>query len=223
MGRNCLREVCKHFPERIIRIYTYKKEEAFIQGMPVSFVSKQKLHDLVDSESHQGFVAEVEERSNTNLKDFLKEDRERSVVLVLDSIFDPQNLGALLRAAECFGVDGVIWSKNRGVDVTPVVSKSSVGASELVNIMKVSNLVESIKKLKDAGYWVVTAEVDPEALSLYSFDFPEKTVLVIGSEGKGIQPLISKHSDFKVYIPMSGKIDSLNVSQATAVFLANIR
>ena len=138
---------------------------------------------------------------------------------MLDSIFDPQNFGSLLRSAECFGVDGVIWSKNRGCELTPVVSKASVGASELLPLLCVSNLAETMRKFKKNGFWIVTAEIGEEAKSLDSFDFPEKTLLIMGSEGKGVQKLLSKEADSKVYLPMYGQIDSLNVSQAASVLL----
>ena len=228
MGKNCLQEVLDHQPERLLKVYTSKnKPDPLIQAVqekqvPVQVLSKTALSDLVGSESHQSYAAQVQKKDEGDLRSLLRATakKEKSLVLILDSISDPQNLGALLRAAECFGVDAVIWSKNRGTDVTPVVTKASVGASELVKTLKVSNLSETIKQFQESDYWVVTAEVDTGSESLYDFTFPEKTVLVMGSEGKGIQPLISKRSDHKVHIPMLGKINSLNVSQATSVFLS---
>ena len=226
MGKNCLREVLKHFPERIKKVYTTKTNEKhdelfnIIQenNITTKTVSKEKLFDLVHTDSHQSYVAIVKAKPIIDINTFLKHTKDKSFVLMLDSIYDPQNLGAILRAAECLGVDAVIWSKNRGSDITPVVTKAGVGASELVDIIKVSNLVESIKKFKEHGFHIITAEVK-NAQPIYSFDFPSKTLLIVGSEGKGIQKLISKQSDSKVFIPMQGNIDSLNVSQATAIFL----
>ena len=225
MGKNCLIELVRYDPERILNVYTFKKEDPLIsdiqrQGISVKVVSKKELTALVDTESHQGFVATIKDKNNPGLKEFLEQPRKKSMVVMLDSIYDPQNLGAILRASECFGVDAVVWSKNRGVDITPVVSKASVGASEIIDIIKVSNLVDAIKKFKKAGYWVVAADADETAKPLNSFDFPEKTLLIMGSEGKGLRDLVSKSADYKVYIPMFGNIDSLNVSQATAVFLS---
>ena len=228
MGKNCIREVLKACPERLVEVYTCQKSDDDLYrelreaDVRIQTVSKHKLNDMVTSESHQSYVAKVTPRENVDLKAFLKKERDKSVVLMLDSINDPQNLGAILRSAECFGVDLVVFSKNRGADVTPTASKTSAGASELVPIAKISNLAEAIKAFQKAGYWAVTADVGKHCQDLHAFDFPEKTLLIMGSEGKGVQPLIHKLCDFHVTIPMSGQIDSLNVSQATAVFLSHI-
>jgi 23S rRNA (guanosine2251-2'-O)-methyltransferase len=227
MGRNTVREVFRAQPERIKRVLTTKDpdDNAFLQemqkaGKPVRQMNERSLSSLLNSDSHQGFAAELKPREHPSLKEFLQQTREKSLVLVLDSIFDPQNFGAILRAAECFGVDAVIYSKNRGASVTPSVTKASVGASELIPMIVVSNLAEAVRKLQDGGYFAAVADVGSEAKSALEFDFPDHTALVLGSEGKGIQPLIAKYADASLYIPMQGKIDSLNVSQAAAVFCA---
>lgn len=226
MGRNCVMEVLKHAPQRLVRVYTTKEDgDELLDGLrranvEIVVMRKDELSTMIGSESHQSFVAQVRPRPEIGLEDYLESARDTDLVVALDSITDPQNLGAILRAAECFGVGAVMWSKNRGVDITPVVTKVSVGASEIVALLKVSNLVEELKKFKDAGYAIVTAEVDSNARSLFEFEFPEKTVLVLGSEGEGIRRLLSAQADFRVYVPMAGKIDSLNVSQAASVFLA---
>ena len=230
MGRNCITEVLTHAPERIIEVYTAQKSKvdalyAALQkrGVRVSQVSKGDLAQMVNSESHQGYVAAVRERDEPDLRDFLEEsqEKERSVVLMLDSIYDPQNLGAIIRAAECFGVDLVVFSKNRGADITPVATKTSAGATELVPILKVSNLVETLKAFQKEDFWAVALEAREHSQPLRGFEFPQKMVLVLGSGGKGIQPLLSKTCDFYLSIPMRGKIDSLNVSQAAAVTLSH--
>lgn len=233
MGKNCVREVLEKSPERIISLYTSHRDfasEPFFKvaldcGIPVQFLGKREMEVKVNSESHQGVIALVKPRHEIDLKTFLrqKEEDSASIVLLLDSIHDPQNFGTLLRAAECFGADAVIWSKNRGVEVTPVVTKTSVGASELLEMIRVSNLADSIRKLKEAGYQVITAEVGHGAKNLYEARLSDRVALVMGSEGEGVQPLISKLADVKVYIPMFGRIDSLNVSQATAVLLSYLR
>lgn len=229
IGRNCIQEVLKYSPERIIKVFTSKEEsdpflkEIAERGIPIEVVDKNSLTNMVESDSHQSFVAMVKERQQPSLKEYLesKEGEERDLVLVLDSITDPQNLGSILRAAECFNVGAVMWSSNRGVDVTPSVTKASVGASELIQIIRVANLVEAAKRFQEEGYWVVTAEVGVESQSLYEFSFPDKTVLILGSEGQGVRPLLNRSADFKLHIPMLGRIDSLNVSQATSVFLSH--
>lgn len=227
MGKNCVSEVVKHAIERLVRVYTAKRDmqdpllvllrEA---GIPVHQVPPHELTEYVQSDSHQSYVAVLKEKPQTSLADFLAKPRERSLVLALDSINDPQNFGTLFRAAECFGADAVVWSKNRGCGLTPTVAKASVGASELVTGITVSNLAEAIRKFQEEGYQAVVADIDETAQSLGEFTFPDKTLLVVGSEGKGPRPLIKKLADAKVYIPMKGKIDSLNVSQATTVLLS---
>jgi len=226
MGKNCIGEVLKSSPTRILEVFTSQKpggdtlyQELEKKAIPIRETSKKKLSQMVDSESHQSYVAKVRERSFVNVKDFLQKPKEKSLVLMLDSIFDPQNFGAILRAAECFGADLVIYSKNRGADITPVVAKASVGASELVPICRVSNLAETMKAFQNEGYFALTADVGEKSQSLYETNFPEKTLLIVGSEGKGVQPILLKKCDLLVSNPIMGKIDSLNVSQATAVFL----
>ncbi|MCP5491636.1 MAG: 23S rRNA (guanosine(2251)-2'-O)-methyltransferase RlmB [Chlamydiales bacterium] len=227
MGRNCIAEVLKVDPERILEVYTCQKpggDELYhklVQAkIKITERQKHQLAQMVNSESHQSYVAKVKDREWVSVKDFLREERAQSVVLMLDSINDPQNFGAILRAAECFGVNLVIYSKNRGVDITPVVSKVSAGASELVPIACVSNLAETMKAFQKSGYWAMTADVGEGSQNLYEHQPAEKTLLVMGSEGKGVQPLIVKKCDFHLHIPMKGQIDSLNVSQATSVFLS---
>lgn len=227
MGKNCIETVLDHSPERITAFFSAKKEpdplleKAKKKGIKVKPSGKHQLNELVNSDSHQSYVAQVTALEQPDLKSFLKEDHR--LVLLLDNINDPQNLGAILRAAECFGVDAVIWSKNRGCSLTPSAAKASVGGSELIPTIVVSNLAETVKKFQKAGYFAVTAEISDKAQSLKDYQFPDQTLLIMGSEGKGIQPLISKLADDQVYIPMSGKIDSLNVSQATAVLLSHFR
>lgn len=219
MGKNAVKELIKKDKKRIIEIYLEKGDPLAKEWnhLPLRFVSKQELTKKLQTDSHQGVAALVHEPPSIAIETLFKKDQ--ALVLMLDSIMDPQNFGSLLRAAECFGVDAVIWSKNRGVDITPVVSKASVGATELVPLIRVSNLAETIKKFKEHDFWAVTAEVGEGTTSLYTFEFPKKTILIMGSEGKGVQPIVSKQADFKVFIPMQGQIDSLNVSQATAIFL----
>lgn len=223
MGRNCITEVLKAAPERLVEVYTYQTDELYHQlkacKIPIKKRSKKELSEMVSSDSHQSYVAAIKETNRPVIKEFLNAPREKSLVLMLDSIFDPQNFGTLLRAAECFGVDLVIYSKNRGTDITPVVSKTSVGASELAPISKVSNLAETARTFQKAGYWVLAAAIGEKAQNLYDVQFPEKTLLIVGSEGAGIQPLLLKLCDVLITIPMCGQIDSLNVSQATAILL----
>ncbi len=230
MGKHAVQELLASAPERIVEVHTCEKGEGFVDALrkekiPLRKASKEQLSRLVHSDSHQNVVAAVREPGIPSLATFLKEQQEQrvSLVLMLDSIQDPHNFGAILRAAECFGVDGVVFSKNRGVGVTPVVSKVSAGATELVPLLRVANLVETAKRFRQSGYLLLSAEAKEGATSLYDFSFPSHTLIILGSEGKGIQPLLRKTVDTALAIPMQGKIDSLNVSQATAVLLASYR
>lgn len=226
IGKNCVLEVLKTDPKRLIKVYLSTKDKDLWRkiedtGAQVIGTNKNEITEMAKTESHQGIAAFVAEKKQPQLDDYLDQsfEKDSDVILALDSIYDPQNLGALMRAAECFGVGAVMWSKNRGTDLTPTVSKASVGASELVDIIRVSNLVEAVKRCKKDGYRVITAEVGKEAVSLETFKFPEKTLIIMGSEGDGVRELLSKQANHKVYIPMAGAIDSLNVSQATSVIL----
>ena len=234
MGRNCVREVLRAAPDRLLEVYVAERpdregEELLKQlrsvGIDVSQRSRDALTTLVGSDSHQGVVAAIRDRPYLDLKECegWGESRDTLLLLMLDSIMDPHNFGAILRAAECFGVDGVLWSRNRGCDITPVVSKVSVGASELVPLIPVSNLAQALERLKKAGIWSVAADVAPDAKSIDDFEFPAKTLIMLGSEGEGLQPLLGREAEFRVTIPLRGKIDSLNVSQAAAVMLAAAR
>lgn len=231
MGIHSVEELLQAAPERFVKVYCVKPvlsrqkliSELEKRKISITVMTKEALTKKVASDSHQGIIAEVEKVPFQNLADLLERsaDKETSFVLILDRIYDPHNLGAILRSAECFQVDAVIWSKNRGGDLTPVVTKTSSGASELVPIVRVSNLADTVKKLQNDGYEVLSTEVSPKSDSLFNHKFSKKTVLIMGSEGEGVQPLLSKKSDKGIYIPMKGQIDSLNVAQATAVILSH--
>lgn len=226
MGKNCIREVLRTSPSRIAALYTLpacSEEDLYKEcqkaGISIVHSNKNDLSELVNSTSHQSYVAKLKPRTFADIRAFLdaSESKEYSMVVMLDSIYDPQNFGSILRAAECLGVDAVVYSKNRGADLTPVVGKVSSGASELVPLIRVSNLAESVELFKKHGFFVFSAHLDSESKSIYEVRFPEKTLIILGSEGEGVQPLLRKKSDETVQIPMMGQIDSLNVSQASAV------
>lgn len=237
MGRNCIEEVMKRAPERLQEVYLAEsrdeggsqqgrrrseiREQLIALHVPIREVSRRDLDSMVSSDSHQGVVARVSSRRLLELDDLVEMVRSSPFVsiLALDGVLDPQNFGAILRAAECFSIDAVVWSKNRGAPIGPVVSKVSVGASELVPLCAVSNLHRALEVLKEAGAWISGAMVSSDAKPLDAFEFPEKSVVVVGAEGEGIHQLIEKSLDFRIYITMGGEIDSLNVSQATAVML----
>jgi 23S rRNA (guanosine2251-2'-O)-methyltransferase len=153
-------------------------------------------------------------------------EKPQSLVLALDQIQDPQNLGAIMRSAECCGVDGVLIPEDRSTHVTPTVCKAAAGAVEYLNISLVTNLARCLRDLKEVGFWVVgtTLETDSpiKVEDALDFKWPEKVVLILGSEGKGMRRLTQESCDFLLHLPLTGKITSLNVAAAAAVFLYEI-
>ena len=224
MGAHSIEELLRHAPEKILRVYTVSSKKSDLlkiceqKKIPISFVSNDQLTKMTGSDSHQSLVAHIERRMFSDVRPFL--EAETALILMLDQIFDPQNFGALLRSAECFGVLAVVWSKNRGSDLTPVAAKASCGASEIIPLIRISNLATAVDQFKEGGFEIVAALLDPASESAYSFSYSPKTVLIVGSEGEGIQPLLRKKADRSIYLPMAGKIASLNVAGATAALLA---
>jgi len=233
IGRNAVREVLLHKSEQVLKIYALdragkrKGREGELlslaqeKNVATQFLSHEELDSLVETDNHQSFAALIREKEGIGLKEWLKQSKESetSLVLILDSVEDAGNLGALLRAAECFGTSLVLVPKTRTASFTAGVRKTSVGASELLEIIKVSNLVDAVHKLKDADFWIAGGAAGEGSTDVNTFEFPKKTALVVGAEGKGISHLLQQHLDFKLAIPLSGKIDSLNVSQAAAILL----
>lgn len=226
MGVHAILELLEHAPEKILRVYTVASKKSEVldlcakKKIAVSFVSLDHLTKMTGSDSHQSFAAQIRPRQYLDVAQFVEDDRETSFVLMLDQIFDPQNFGALIRCAECFGASAIAWSKNRGADLTAVAAKTSCGASELLPLIRVSNLATAVDQFKEAGYEIVATLLDENAESAFRFSYAPKTVLIMGSEGEGIQPLLRKKADKSIYLPMAGKIQSLNVAQTAASLLA---
>lgn len=227
-GKHPVGDLISANPGRIVKILLQtnlkgsdleKRCEA--EEIPIEWVRKEKLAALAGSEVHQGVVAVVKDQGG-DFGTFLQKvaPLQSGVVVVLDSIQDPQNVGSILRSSDFFGALGALYSTNRGSPITGVVAKASAGASEIIETVGVSNLAQAIEKLKDAGFWIVVTAVDEGAQSLYSVKFPEKIALVVGSEDKGVQSLLQRRADFRVFVPRIGSVESLNVGQATAVVLA---
>lgn len=222
IGKHALIELLNNAKEKIKKVYLANNElVSQLEGKRVSYeiVSKDRLTKLCGYDMHQGVVVEIIEREFIPLSDFLQNSEEKSIVLMCDNISDTQNFGSLARLCDCFGVDALVFSKNRGAEITPFAAKAASGAFELINLIRVSNLYDSVLKFKENGYSVVIADVSENSKSINDFTFSKKTLLVVGSEGFGVQPLIKKAADFIVKIELLGKIDSLNVAQATAIFL----
>jgi 23S rRNA (guanosine2251-2'-O)-methyltransferase len=169
-------------------------------------------------------VAEAEPYRYFSLENMLDEARDRGVeplLLLLDGVEDPQNLGAIIRTAECLGAHGVIIPKHGACPVTPAVTRASAGASEHLKVAMVTNLVRTIKELKDQGLWIVGTD-SQAPVSCFDMSFPGPVALVIGGEGSGMRRLVRENCDYMVNIPMMGRVNSLNASVSSAIVLAEI-
>lgn len=178
----------------------------------VNIVSKQDIDNIVKG-NHQGIVLEVEEYKYASIDDIL--NLEDALVLILDHIEDPHNLGAIIRTAEAAGVDAIIIPNDRSACVNATVIKVSVGTTENVNIIRVTNLVNVIKILKDNGYWIFGTDMNGEDYT--KLNYKGKCAIVCGNEGSGMSRLVRENCDFIASIPMKGKVNSLNASVATAI------
>jgi 23S rRNA (guanosine2251-2'-O)-methyltransferase len=199
-------------------VYLAKKSK-----IKVSFVPREALERLADGVPHQGVVAYVRPQESINFKDWLQciED-EHALVLLLDQVTDPHNLGACIRTAEAAGCVGVIVPKDHAASLaSPVVAKSACGALSRLPVLQVTNLVRTIEAMKKAGFWVsgLAGEANSD---IYQTKVSGKNVIVMGAEGKGMRRLVRESCDQLVSIPMPGKVESLNVSVATGVALFEV-
>lgn len=186
-------------------------------------VEKAKLNQMAQSENHQGVIAIVPPFDYCEVEDILdlaKDKNEEPFILILDGIEDPHNLGSIIRTADAVGAHGVIIPKRRSVHITPVVAKASAGAVEYVPVCKVTNIVNTIKKLKEEGLWIAAADMDGQ--TFYEQNLTGAIGLVIGSEGFGISRLVKQNCDFTVKMPMIGNVTSLNASVAGGILLYEI-
>jgi 23S rRNA (guanosine2251-2'-O)-methyltransferase len=193
-------------------------------GLEVVFEARNRLDQLSGNARHQDIIAELLDRSlgEADLDGVLDAIDGDPLVLILDGVQDPHNLGACLRTAEAAGVHAVILPKDRSVGVTAVVRRTSAGASELIPVLQVTNLARVLRTLKDRGIWL--AGTDDQAKSnLYEMDLAGPLGLVMGSEGQGMRRLTAELCDYRMRIPMAGAIESLNVSVAAGVCLYEIR
>ena len=180
----------------------------------VKYVGKNEM-DRKCSGLHQGIIMEVEDYKYASIDTILNKDS--ALVVMLDHIEDPHNFGAIIRTCEAAGVDGIIIPNDRSVEVNSTVIKTSVGTTEKVNIIRVTNLVNMINELKKNGYWIFGTDMDGEDYT--KLDYKGKTCIICGNEGHGMSPLIRKNCDFIASIPMNGSVNSLNASVATGIVL----
>jgi len=193
-------------------------------GTVVVETDKRKLDSMSISHAHQGVIALASVKEYSTIDDIFKiaEDRnEAPFIIICDEISDPHNLGAIIRTAEAAGVHGIIIPKRRSAGITAIVDKTSAGAVEHMAVARVSNLTAAIKELKDRGVWIYGTAADGNA-ELWKTDMKDAAAVVIGSEGDGMSRLVSENCDFKISIPMLGKISSLNASVSAAIVIYEI-
>lgn len=229
VGRNAVAELLKTGTpidkilvsgvEGSVKVIVAKAKEARI---PVVDTTSDYLDRLCGGENHQGVAALVAEKAYCTVEDILEIARERGekpLIVVCDGIEDPHNLGAVIRCAECEGAHGIIIPERRACGLTPAVSKASAGAIMHMAVAKVSNIAQTIEKLKENGVWTYAAEADGQ--DFYNTDFSGGCAIVLGGEDSGVSRLVRERCDYTVSIPMYGKLNSLNVSTAASVLLCH--
>lgn len=187
----------------------------------VQTVPKNKLDQIAEGRNHQGVIAYIAAKDYVELEDIVEAANNSprpGLIIVLDEIEDPHNLGSILRSADGVGAHGVVIPKRRAVPLTATVAKASAGAIEHIPVARVANISQAIESLKKMGYWVVGTDVDGEKM-YHQVDMTVPTVLVIGNEGKGLGEVVKKRCDYLVRLPMIGQVQSLNAGVATGILL----
>jgi 23S rRNA (guanosine2251-2'-O)-methyltransferase len=215
-GRNPVREALRG-RRRVKRIWatTNAAAEGW-GGAKITIVDAAEIERLSGTDAHQGVCADVEPYPYADAREFL--GVEHPLIVALDEVTDPQNLGAIARSAECAGATGLVVPERRSAEVTPAVCKASAGAVEHIPIARVRNLSDFLTEAKEAGCWTYGAAAEGSTNYL-SPDYEGGVVLVLGAEGRGLRPRVAKSCDALVSLPLSGRIDSLNVSATAAVLL----
>lgn len=218
-GRNPVREAVRG-PRTVERVWATKNaaREPWLSGLQsfVASASAEEIEQRCGSSDHQGLCAEVSAFAYADPHALLAGSGQ--LLLALDQVQDPQNLGAICRSAECAGVTGIVIPERRAVEVTPAVCKASAGAVEHLAIARVRNLADFLSDAKREGMWCYGAD-SAGAVGYQSVDYGDAVVLVLGSEGRGLRPRVAAACDALVAIPLCGRIESLSVSAAAAVLL----
>ena len=228
-GRNATKESLR--AKRVLKVYlsnSFRDPSTLSlihdNNVPVTYLSNEELTSMSLGGVHQGIVAQIKPYQYTPLEVVLQNAKkdDHPILVILDGVVDPHNLGAILRCCDIFHVSGVLIGKHNQVGLNATVAKTSAGAINYVPVVQMGNINQTIELLKSEGYWIVSADGNcSQSYNDISYDFP--TVLVIGNEGDGISKLVLKNSDYIVKIPMYGKVNSLNASVACGILLAKIR
>jgi 23S rRNA (guanosine2251-2'-O)-methyltransferase len=221
-GRNAVLEAAR--AGRVVKVYQAgglghdPRLDEIAKLAPVETVTPARLDQMAPG-VNQGVAADLKPRRDWTLKQLL--DTNPSLLLALDGIQDPQNLGAILRSAEVAGCDGAILPEHRSAPITPAATKASSGASELLRIAKVSGLPSAIAEVKRAEIWCVALDPRGEMLA-WEFDFTQRVCVVVGGEGAGVHRLVKERCDARVRLPVKGHVASLNASAAAAAVLYEV-
>ena len=217
-GKNVAKEILQN-KKTIKKAYIYEKfndneilNKLKENNISCKFLDKIAL-DNMENGTHQGIILEIDDYNYKYLDELLDKD----IIVILDHLEDPHNFGAIIRTCEAAGITSIIIPKDRSVKVNATVMKTSVGALENVDVCMVTNLVNTIKTLKENGYWIIGT--DMEGTDYKQIDYKGKIAIIIGSEGKGLSRLTEENCDFIAKIPMYGKVNSLNASVAAALII----
>ena len=232
-GFHAVESILIQRPELIVRLFISRSEDKRVvrvkdlakkSKINSELVDSKKIDQLAGHSKHQGFAAEISNLGFLSEKDVIPrlKNLTTSRVLILDSIQDPRNLGACLRSALAFEFDAVIINKDGSSPINEYVFKTSVGAILNLDIFYVTNLSRSINSLKDIGYWVLGLDGNGEG-SIFSEKFSSKTAVVLGSEGSGIRKLVKENCDHLIKIPISTKVESLNISVAAGIIMYELK
>ncbi|KAA1039406.1 23S rRNA (guanosine(2251)-2'-O)-methyltransferase RlmB [Macrococcus equipercicus] len=193
-----------------------KERKIMVQQVP-----KSKLDQMSDV-PHQGIAAQISPYDYTELEDFIEAVKDKTAtVMILDGLEDPHNLGSIIRTADAIGVDGIIIPKRRSVTLNATVVKASTGAIEHVPVMRVTNLAQTMDRLKEAGFWICGTDAQ-QSVDYRKMDADMPLAIVIGSEGEGMSRLVKEKCDFLVHLPMVGHVNSLNASVAAGLLMYEV-
>lgn len=230
-GRNPVKELISS-DKTVNKIYIQKglkelsdiKKEAINKKIVVVDSDKYKLDKMSDNKQHQGIIASYTEYKYYDVEDILEyaaSKNEAPLVLILDKIEDPQNLGAVIRTAECMGAHGIVIARRNACSITDTVEKVAAGACSYMRVARVANITETIKKLKDNGLWIYGLDMDGKC-NIYDYDLTGSIGIVVGNEGDGMSRLVKENCDEVLKIPMTGNINSLNASASAAMTVYEI-
>ncbi len=232
-GFHSITNYIKNNPSLVVQIYVDNSRKdkrqqdltalAAAHKIKTSLISYNELNNLTHVSTHQGVAAEVKQLVKPTLNQVMSDlkDRTSAQILILDGITDPQNLGAIIRTAECFGVDAIILPKDNSANTdNAIVAKTAAGAINNLSIISVNNVSQAMETLKENEFWIAGTGLDKTATNLFEFKFQGKLAWVMGNEGNGMRRLTQENCDYIIKIPLKGITQSLNVSVATGIVLA---